>query len=340
MNISKIRRYMIVGALALSSSVSIANECIDNDGDGWGWDGQQSCLINSPFVTQPSACIDSDGDGWGWDGVKSCVIEAGEVAAPLGGDCIDSDGDGWGWDGVASCLVAETPVPEPETVPEPEPEPDTTITLDERCSVEDRGIPGAILKFATYCPGERRDCDVVGGIVYCANYLNPTSSSAGPMVDFSEPVVSEPDPVVSEPAVNDPAPVVNEPVVEPPSGNGIVVFNPIKGTGNSSPGSNWMDSYSVGDRCFIDSTFDHDAGNLLADTGTGHGVLRVIQIDQLLKSSPGYRPRQSGDPIYNDVQCGNGPPNNAGDEDWNGGCPGRVDLGRSGCTIVGPTWKF
>lgn len=76
-------------------------------------------------------------------------------------------------------------------------------------------------------------------------------------------------------------------------------------------------------------------------------------------------PGRNGRPIYNDVQCGNGPPNNAADEHT---CPGkiqsrdivfvrfshgnndthsiilnrigRVDLGRDGCNQIGPKWNF
>jgi len=47
-----------------------ASECVDTGvlGDGWGWDGQQSCEIDIPA----GECIDFDGDGWGWNGVDSC----------------------------------------------------------------------------------------------------------------------------------------------------------------------------------------------------------------------------------------------------------------------------
>ena len=45
-------------------------ECIDTDGDGWGWDGTDSCLIE---IAEDIECIDSDGDGWGWDGTMTCL---------------------------------------------------------------------------------------------------------------------------------------------------------------------------------------------------------------------------------------------------------------------------
>jgi hypothetical protein len=49
--------------------------CIDEDGDGYGWDGYRTCLVNndSQAVISDNACIDSDGDGYGWDGYKTCV---------------------------------------------------------------------------------------------------------------------------------------------------------------------------------------------------------------------------------------------------------------------------
>ncbi len=54
-------------------------ECVDSDGDGWGWDGVQSCRVTGPDgspVPVLTECIDTDGDGWGWDGEQSCLISA------------------------------------------------------------------------------------------------------------------------------------------------------------------------------------------------------------------------------------------------------------------------
>ena len=57
-----------------------ATICIDSDGDGWGWNGIESCIVDTvPTVPTapdeiPMACIDTDGDGWGWNGVESCLI--------------------------------------------------------------------------------------------------------------------------------------------------------------------------------------------------------------------------------------------------------------------------
>jgi len=100
-----------------------------------------------------------------------------------------------------------------------------------------------------------------------------------------------------------------------------------------TPGNNWVDSYSVGDRCYCATTFDHNIGPILVDTDIGTMTVRQA-CDQL---GQGPFPGGAGRPIYNDVQCGNGPANDAGDEDY---CPGRVDLAKAGCTHIGPTWNF
>lgn len=96
-------------AILLLSGIShnVSAQCVDTDGDGWGWDGVSSCLVESVVST----CIDSPpvGDGWGWDGVQSCRVTGAEEASNRTEDnaaaCVDSDGDGWGWNGVESCLV-------------------------------------------------------------------------------------------------------------------------------------------------------------------------------------------------------------------------------------------
>jgi len=98
-----------------------------------------------------------------------------------------------------------------------------------------------------------------------------------------------------------------------------------------TPGPNWSDSYSHNGQCYCASTFDHGAGNLRV--ATPEGVKTVRQICARIGPGPGVR----GNPVYNDVQCGHGPPNNAGDEHV---CPGRVDMGAAGCNIKGPTWNL
>ncbi len=99
----------------------------------------------------------------------------------------------------------------------------------------------------------------------------------------------------------------------------------------NAPGNNWSDSYSVDGQCYCDSTFDHDVGDI--DVQTPYGVFSVLEICQAIGPGPGA----AGNPVYNDIQCGNGPANNAGDEDW---CPGRVDQGEAGCCTAGPLWDL
>lgn len=97
------------------------------------------------------------------------------------------------------------------------------------------------------------------------------------------------------------------------------------------PGSNWSDSYSVDGRCYCDTTYDHGIGDVVVDTPVGPRTVR--EVCEAIGPGPGAE----GNPVYNDVQCGNGPPNDAGDEDW---CPGRVDQGRDGCCTLGPLWDL
>jgi hypothetical protein len=92
-----------------------AAQCIDTDGDGWGWDGSRTCI---PTAGNPATGtgVDSNCDysdaasngGWGWNATtsQSCApLE--NVSNPLpAAQCIDTDGDGWGWDGTKTCVIA------------------------------------------------------------------------------------------------------------------------------------------------------------------------------------------------------------------------------------------
>lgn len=95
---------------ATETGSPLSTVCIDSNGDGWGWDGVRSCLVNvapdgSVDVPPVAACIDTDGDGWGWDGVRSCLVDE-PTDDPVDTLCVDTDGDGWGWDGSKSCLIS------------------------------------------------------------------------------------------------------------------------------------------------------------------------------------------------------------------------------------------
>ena len=98
-----------------------------------------------------------------------------------------------------------------------------------------------------------------------------------------------------------------------------------------TPGVNWKDSYSVGNQCYCDTTYDHETADIIVATAQGNRTVR--QICERIGPGPGA----DGNPIYNDVQCGHGPPNNAIDEVL---CPGRVDSGKEGCQVKGPTWNL
>ena len=102
-------------------------------------------------------------------------------------------------------------------------------------------------------------------------------------------------------------------------------------TGGVTPRVNWADSYSVGNECFCDTTFDHNIAPYYVDTPLGW--MTVKQVCDLLGPGPGKVNR----PVYNDVQCGNGPPNDAADEHV---CPGRTDIGEAGCGHIGPRWNL
>lgn len=101
--------------------------------------------------------------------------------------------------------------------------------------------------------------------------------------------------------------------------------------GRNPGGRSWADSYSVGDACYCETTFDHNIADIMVDTPVGPRTVR--QVCEALGAGPGSDER----PLYNDIQCGNGPANDAGDED---DCPGRVDIGREGCGHIGPRWDL
>jgi len=102
-----------------------------------------------------------------------------------------------------------------------------------------------------------------------------------------------------------------------------------------NPGSNWQDSYAVNGQCYCNSSnFDHGLNTKTARTPIGE--LNVVRICSDIESALGNGP-QNGRVPYNDIQCGNGPVNNAADET---GCPGRVDRGSDGCDQIGPKWNL
>ena len=103
----------------------------------------------------------------------------------------------------------------------------------------------------------------------------------------------------------------------------------------SGPRDGWHDSYSIGGKCYCETTFDHNIGDLMIP-GTGMNAREACARAGSGPMTIGSEKRK----YFNDIQCGNGPANDAGDEDW---CPGRVDLGtndKSGCNEKGPKFDF
>ena len=104
-------------------------------------------------------------------------------------------------------------------------------------------------------------------------------------------------------------------------------------TWNPRPG--WKDSYAVDGVCYCDSNgYDHGLDTKSADTPIG--PQNVVNICEAIERVLGDGPTQGRIP-YNDIQCGNGPANDAADET---GCPGRVDIGPDGCDQIGPRWDL
>jgi hypothetical protein len=104
---------------------------------------------------------------------------------------------------------------------------------------------------------------------------------------------------------------------------------------NPKPG--WKDSYAVGGKCYCDSNgYDHGLDRKTAPTPLG--PKNVVEICDAIKAKLGTGSTQGRIP-YNDIQCGNGPANDAPDEAPSA-CPGRVDIGPSGCQQKGPKWDL
>lgn len=106
-------------------------------------------------------------------------------------------------------------------------------------------------------------------------------------------------------------------------------------TAQWKPSIGWKDSYAVNGVCYCDSSnYDHNLDEKTAETPIGR--LNVVQICEDIKAAIGFGSANGRIP-YNDIQCGNGPANDAADE---AGCPGRVDIGSAGCNVIGPKWDL
>jgi len=99
---------LVVGGQAQQAHTG---QCIDTDGDGFGWNGIETCDPSNTAVvvdqSQTLQCTDLDGDGFGWNGFETCdpSITAVITEQTQQLECVDSDGDGWGWDGSSTCRI-------------------------------------------------------------------------------------------------------------------------------------------------------------------------------------------------------------------------------------------
>lgn len=95
----------------------------DPDGDGWGYENEQSCIVSNASLTrtvqavEPPQCSPaaiSNGDGWGWENNQSCQYAAGNSASaasaapgyPVCSPSAINNGNGWGWENNRSCVYS------------------------------------------------------------------------------------------------------------------------------------------------------------------------------------------------------------------------------------------
>jgi hypothetical protein len=77
----------------------------DPDGDGWGWENNQSCKVADAYLPSCSpSSSDPDRDGWGFENGRSCQMREDSFAS-CSNLAADPDGDGWGWGNNQSCRV-------------------------------------------------------------------------------------------------------------------------------------------------------------------------------------------------------------------------------------------
>lgn len=93
-------------------------------------------------------------------------------------------------------------------------------------------------------------------------------------------------------------------------------------------------SYSVGDKCYC-LGFDEETGNMIVP-GTPLGVNATVrEVCSYLGEGPGSFQQ----PHYNSIQCGHGP-FSATLTSVEPNCPGRVEYGAVGCSVIGPMFSF
>ena len=115
----------LVSSVLMSSAHAMpvcASAGSDSDGDGFGWENNQTCIVNnsagstgnsrsaaganSSTPVCSAGVTDSDGDGWGFENNRSCVINTAQSGGPVcSSGASDSDNDGFGFENGQSCVV-------------------------------------------------------------------------------------------------------------------------------------------------------------------------------------------------------------------------------------------
>ena len=123
---------------SLASSFPVCSSSqFDPDGDGYGWENNMTCTVDSIVLddgvdagststvpTCSSASSDEDNDGWGWENNQSCRVgntdfdgsDSSPTPAPTTGSIFpscsspsfDEDGDGFGWENSQTCVVGSS----------------------------------------------------------------------------------------------------------------------------------------------------------------------------------------------------------------------------------------
>lgn len=118
-----IKTILLVGLVVFSSFVQAqvsprlcVNSSSDPDGDGYGWENGESCLMptSSPVIINNSnalsACL-ADGNALDAE-IARLRSQLANLQPVSSGSLTCEDtapvGDGWGWDGTSSCRVQET----------------------------------------------------------------------------------------------------------------------------------------------------------------------------------------------------------------------------------------
>lgn len=239
---------------------------------------------------------------------------------------VDCDPAGGGWscssavigasapNGVTASQPAAVIAPQPESQEQalPDPAPPLELPSDDassECAAAATSLRGAIAAYEASCVAPRVDCDPSGDGWRCSSGV--IGGSAPGTVAPRAGAVSSADASVDVPTPSD-------------------------DSGRPTPSLGWADSYAYRGVCYVDTTYDHGIGDVSIDTPAGRMTIRRAVSRGVIAAGPGIARAEA---LYNDIQCGNGPANDAGDEDPDQ-CPGRVDQGRAGCTSIGPRWSF